>query len=165
MYTHVLTNVFTDVYHDGDAHKWLKMKVRKANTSLYDAGIGNEQDTPDYIENEFDEDCDDTTSKARRSLQVSMQVDLINLIKVTAAVLDMSFSLIIREVLRPYLNIATVVLKKHNILNVYGNINKSVAGIKQDLSSQALRTIVLRSFVDECNKAGLDTSWIDKSIL
>jgi hypothetical protein len=141
------------------------MKVRKANTSLYDAGIGNELDTPEEIEREFDEDCDDTSSRSRRSLQVSMQVDLINLIKVTAALLNMSFSLIIREVLRPYLNIATVVLKKHDILNVYGNINKSVAGIKYDLSLQNTRIVILRSFVDECNKAGLDTSWIDKSIL
>jgi hypothetical protein len=141
------------------------MKVRKANTSLYDAEIGNEPNTPDHIEQEFDEDCDDISSRSRRSLQVSMQVDLINLIKVTAAVLDMSFSLIIRAVLRPYLNIATVVLKKHGILNVYGNINKSVSGIKQDLSSQPLRTLILRSFVDECNLVGLDTSWIDKSIL
>lgn len=117
--------------------------------------------TPPEVEAIFG---DETTATARRrSLQVSMSMNIITLTQLTSFIVGMNFSVIIRLLLSEYLNIIKDILIEEGFLNSYGNIYQSLERTTEQIGTD--RIIILRKFVDRCEERKIATGWVDKSDL
>ena len=117
--------------------------------------------TPPEVEAIFG---DDTTATARRrSLQVSMSMNIITLTQLMSFIVGMNFSVIIRLLLSEYLNIIKDILIEEGFLNSYGNIFQSLDRTTEQIGVD--RISILKKFVDRCEERKISTSWVNKSEL
>lgn len=135
----------------------MKVKLRR------DAGVVMELPTPPELDTD-DEDEGigfDEKSNRRRSLQVSIpDVTAIILIHIFAKIVGISFSLLIRELLKPYLEVVIEVLSEEGLLNSYGNIIYNPEKMYQIVSERHLNVKLLKSFIDKCKAKGLSVGWV-----